>query len=182
MTASTYDGTNLIHARTLRLPDDWVANGDARVSLCARGFAVYVGLESQLHKLSGGVLETIELARPIRSIAALEGSNLQPLAVSADAGGLVIWPPLDRPHIEPFATELTEPVIGFTRSGWLIAADKTALEIFRLNPSARHVIWHATEDPPAAAPIAILTAAHEDQFALLMANGRIRLFSLPRHA
>jgi hypothetical protein len=186
LNASTYNGTSLAHVRRLRLPDDWVADGDAPVSLCTRRFMAYVGLGSQLTTLSGEVFETIRLAgRQIRSVTALEGSDSYPLAVAMEVGGIVIWPPFDGPRIEPFAEDLTNPVIEFTRGGWLMAADETAIESYRLNLSDQHVTWHATwqqaEGPPPAALIAILTAAHEDQFALLMANGSVQLFSLPRH-
>jgi len=73
-----------------------------------------------------------------------------------------------------FAEELEAPIVGFTLSGWLVAADAAQCQVWRLHDSA--VSLTASFPCTGQKPVAVLRTTHLHEFALLWEDGAVRRY------
>ncbi len=188
--ASEYHEETLVHTTTIPVPEPWLENAQLLdrlllfVSQSIRVEAV-VGLGRYLFLLRANKrpkpidLEPIGLGQPIRSITAAGDSANFVLLIATDTGGIAVWPPWETARIEPFVSDMNEPVLGVVHKDWILAVDDTQLQMFRFHYSKRRIFRQGTDQPRTTKPVAILEMPALDQFALLRADGRMQQYQLP---
>ncbi len=114
----------------------------------------------------------------IQSLAGMTSEQVTRLVLTFEAGGEVLWDDGHDITSSRLSDDYAHPVAGFTRRGHLVIADRATCEVFTADN--RELRLCAQGPDPDSQPLAVLRAPHLDQFALLTANGQVRLFEAPR--
>lgn len=150
------------------------------VPLHIRSETAYLGLGNRLVKLkSPDIEQAFELAGMILSLAGSQPHSRPRIAAALEQGISLLWDDYDQGHVQTFAEDLEAPVVAFTPSGWLVAADAGHCRVYR---TGEHTVrLEASLPAPSAAPLAILNTSHPHQFALLMRDGAVEVYEMPPH-
>jgi tetratricopeptide (TPR) repeat protein len=176
-------GTNgeLIATYTVPYPERWHAQEEDLLSvpipLHARGDTVYVGLDDTMlvyHRF--GDPEIVKFDRPIVSLAGSWPNTRTRIAVGLAQGGALYWEDFEGSHREPFSSEITRPVVGLNRGGYLIAASTGRFEVYSTRDRRLELIAESRVFP--YEPIAVLPGPRTDQFAIACSVPRILVYEL----
>jgi hypothetical protein len=116
-----------------------------------------------------------DLPGPIRSIALSAPFTRLKVAVALDNGGVIAWPRLrDRGEFTRFGEGMEKPVIGFSRGGNLVAATTSEFRVYSTDQEKLKLI--ATGQVQGGEPIAVLSAAALDEFAIVTRTGEVRVY------
>ncbi len=150
------------------LPDE------AGIIVESRG-AVFVAFGRVLRIVLAG--STVDpLPDGVASIAASAGWSRPRVVASFEQGaelldGLRNWSPGPR-----FAEDLDEPLAAFTGGGAVVLVSGRAGRLYGLHESGRGVLRAEFDIGLAAPPIAVLPAPHAFEFAVMAADGEVRIF------
>ena len=115
---------------------------------------------------------------PIQSLAGMTFERVTRLVLTFSAGGEVLWDDGQEIRSSRLADDYTNPVATFTRRGHLVVADSSTCDVF--NADRGELRFRARGPEMTARPVAVLPAPHLDQFAIVTADGQVRLFEIPR--
>ncbi len=172
-----------VASRLVATPDQWAAWLDGQppvlpIPLHVRKEGVYAGIGERLVILrSSNRTDSVALPRAALSLAGSPPHSRSRIVVGMAIGAAVYWDGLRSP-LELFAQDLQSPLTGFTRSGWLVAANAHECHVYRAEGGETHL--EAVLSGNGIAPVAILACPHPDQFALVQSSGAVRIYRLGR--
>lgn len=151
---------------------------DKCVPMFERGGDVYVAGESEISIARGsGKVDSIDCDGLISDMVASAPQTRLRIAVSTSNGGLLICPNAFEKHErQRFATEMENPVIGFTHGGYLVATDDDQVEIY----STRNGIltFHARHATKHGIAVAIIASPNASEFGVLFPSGEIEIYEV----
>ncbi|MFM9966376.1 MAG: hypothetical protein ACKV2Q_34805 [Planctomycetaceae bacterium] len=115
---------------------------------------------------------------PIQSLTGMTFERVTRLALTFVSGAEILWDDGHEVRSSRLSDDYSHPVATFTRRGHLVVADATTCDVFNVDRS--ELRFRARGPEKTARPIALLPAPHLDQFALITADGQVRLFQIPR--
>ncbi len=144
----------------------------------ARPDQLYIADGPLLHEIRDGKLcQTTTFERPIHSICGSTPFSLARVAIAFDQGAQIFWPgSLSRKDAVPFASDMENPVLGFSAGGHAIAVNRGGGEVFQVG--ARDIEHHATLPAFAADPVAILALPEPNRFGVAFKDGEVRFFEV----
>lgn len=98
------------------------------------------------------------------------------VAAAFEEGGVVLW---DEGTQQPFAQGMDRPRIGFTRGGFLIAANRKEVRVYRADGFT--ICRHRTFAIDGMDPIAVCAAPKLNDIGLIGSNGLVRVFEISPH-
>jgi tetratricopeptide (TPR) repeat protein len=167
----------LINSISLEFPDSR-AELPGPLPLHARREGVFVGLGWKLLVLwPNQRTSVIELPSPIHTLVGSAPFSRPRVVATCDQGAALYWADRSAPLVH-FAEDLHHPIAVFTRGGWLILAESSRCELYRAQD--RRIVLESTLATVQSPPVALLTTSHADQFALLTADGVVRVYEPAR--
>jgi hypothetical protein len=99
------------------------------------------------------------------------------VAITFEVGGVLYWDRIGHaPKLEPFASDMQDPIAGFNRGGLLIAATRECSEVYSTRNGHLRLLVRGGALP--SRPIAILAAPAVDQFGIVTERGDVLLFDV----
>lgn len=119
------------------------------------------------------VVRHIALPQSARRVASSPPFTRVRVAIGFDDGGVVLW---DEGTQHQFGEGMSEPKIGFTRSGLLVAADRQEARVYRTDG---FTLWrHASFPIHGIVPIAVCPAAKLNEIGFIAADGLVRVVEI----
>jgi hypothetical protein len=116
--------------------------------------------------------EAFELPSPAISLCGAS-QNLRPrLAMAFEEGGAMVWRERRETQLVRFGADMSRPALGFLRAGWLIAADKSQVEVYQTGDRQLSLHGSATLSGQGC-PIAVVAHRRRDEFALVFDSGQV---------
>jgi tetratricopeptide (TPR) repeat protein len=141
-----------------------------------RGATSYFGVGRYLFSCRDTSVMT-PLHSPIHAITG-SGWHTRPRIVAAcQRGGVVLWGSSADSPATAFGMELTNPVVGLARGGWLVAATVEAIEIWNTQDSKLE--WIGQIPGPAKQPLAVTSVSAANRFGLFTSDGRVHIYEVP---
>ena len=145
--------------------------------MAARSDRLYVALEldivlaAQQSRARG-----FEMPRRIRTLCATAPHTLTRLAVGLDVGAQLFWDGAGQRRVRPFVEDMSEPVLGFNRSGYVAAASGAHLEVYDTKNDA--LIRVAEAMLPNSGPLAIFPLFAADRFGVFDQAGDVTIYEI----
>lgn len=153
-----------------------------RILLHGGNSYLYLALGDRMYRIApGGLVESYELLGHFTlSLCGSAHSTRERIAVTHNRGGTLFWVDYTS-HMEPFATNLEDPLAAFTGSGWLIAVGEEGGQIYdtqsdRIRFHADFSLERSLQDTESR-PLAVLPARTADQFAIIT-DTRVRIYQV----
>jgi tetratricopeptide (TPR) repeat protein len=150
------------------------------VPMAARQGHVFVGLGSRLlHVFNQAKHRPTELLQDARVIALSAPLTGLVVAVTYASGCSVFWPSAqgDRAAPQHLADGKSEPLVAFTRGGQLVIVTREEGVVYDGPPGRLAAVGRFAG--VGEAPVAILPADKREEFAIMNADGAVRVFRLP---
>jgi hypothetical protein len=145
--------------------------------LFARQGTTYLGVRQTLI-MAAASAETIQVHSPIRHITGSAPHTRARVVLACEQGGVVIWGKSELRRETTFALDLLDPVVGLTRGGWLVAATSDAIQVYGTHDGRLSFVGEV--EGPGQSPVAVLPTSDTDQFALLLPDGGVSIYQVPR--
>lgn len=148
-----------------------------------RGGTLLMGFGPQLAIHNGTQTEWIEMQQPIESIAASRAFTRDRVAVMHAGGGELLWGLKGDSPRERFAQDLGQAKACFTDGGWLVAANRSEIQVYHTSQGANSpsgkLTWLANIPGPNEEVVALMGTEEPNEVALCTAKGEIRVYRLP---
>jgi len=148
------------------------------VPLAVRDCSFFIGAGSEIWQASeSGELTSIECdADVFNVVASARGTRLR-IAVSTSKGGLLFCPDaFENRERQKFATSMQNPVIGFTRGGYLVAAGNDAVEVYSTQNGRLN--FHNSSPMKYGSAVAVIALPNARQFGVLFATGKMAFYEI----
>jgi tetratricopeptide (TPR) repeat protein len=170
--------------RSFKIPEDDDDDDDELTDISpvwpfyVRGTTSYFGIGRLITSFRDVASHSLLHSR-VRSITG-SGSHTRPrIVVACQRGGVVLWgTSADSPRTA-FGMELTDPVVGLARGGWLVAATADLIEVWNTQDSKTQ--WIGQIPGPAKQPLAVTGLNAANRFALFTTDGRVHIYGIPPH-
>jgi hypothetical protein len=176
------DSSELI--ATHRLPVEAAAgNGEIvlPIPMLARQQRLYIGLGTTLITLqSGQPPQTQELPSTIGALAGTAPHTLNRIAVSLEVGACLIWDGAGHHQTRAFADDMAQPVVGFNRGGYVIAASGRRFEVYDTKNSRLTLV--AGDSLDKSSVLSVFPLPEPNRFGLFTADGNAIVYELGRRS
>jgi hypothetical protein len=119
-----------------------------------------------------------EFPHPITSIMTARHDWKPRIAVSMTIGAKLLWHERPNSPSETFAHDLHAPRIAISRQGRVIAAAEQGIEVYSTRDAMYSLKLLARLDTLPAPPLAVIPFHQSDRFAVVLTDGRVRIYSL----
>jgi tetratricopeptide (TPR) repeat protein len=164
---------------THRLPVEtvtWEAEQHLPLPMVTHNGRLYVALSSTLFSLNKDAEpERFEMPWPIHSLCASAPHTLTRLAVGLDVGAQLLWDGGGHRLMRPFADHMSEPVLGFNRGGYVIAASGTQLEVY---DTKNQGLARVAEGTLSKSPLTIFSLPAADRFGVFDQAGDVTIYEI----
>jgi|GEM_PF-1116804 len=148
-----------------------------------RGGTLLMGFGPQLAICDGTQTQWIEMQQPIQSIAASRAFTRDRIAVMHAGGGELLWGLKGDSPRERFAQDLGDAKACFTDGGWLVAANRSEIQVYHTSQGANSpsgkLTWLASIPGPNEEVVGLMGTEEPNEVALCTALGEIRVYRLP---
>jgi hypothetical protein len=177
-TIASFGAPQLESQQLFELPDGVFEDEqvDPPLPYYVRGSTSYLGIGCTLMSIDSST----KSSRVHASILSITGSgwHTRPRIIAAcRRGGVVLWGTSADSPATAFGMELTEPVVGLARGGWLVAATAESIEIWNTQDSKLE--WIGQIPGPAKQPLAVTRLSATNRFALFTTDGRVHIYEVP---
>ena len=135
----------------------------------------YIGLE-RLVTVLGPRNGTTTLHSKVRAITGSPPHTRPRIVFACEQGGAVLWGESADSSQTIFAHDMSSPIVGLNRGGYLIAANAERLQVYRTSntpmPYLGEISCRGVE------PIAVLAHERTDRFGVLSADGRVAVYEI----
>ncbi|NUN49705.1 MAG: hypothetical protein HUU15_12835, partial [Candidatus Brocadiae bacterium] len=176
--AGAISGIHPLRILEAALPEGETARGSAPLPAVALGPALYVALALRLARIGrDGASTHLDLASPVTALVASPAAAGPILACAFDAGGAVIFEPDSLARVRRFGEDLADPLLTFTRNGFLVAVSEREGRIYSLEGG--FVRECASFSIPGGRPVAVVPGAQAAEFAIVAGSGEVTVFTVP---
>jgi len=143
----------------------------------ARGHSVYVGIcDTVVSYGRPNEPEIVPFSRPVLSLTGSAPNTRKRLAATFNRGGAIWWDDGEVDRTEQFAADMEQPVAGFNRGGYLIAAGRGRLELYATQTRRLELVLETESSP--SAPVAVLPERRSDRFGIGTEQGEVVVYEI----